>query len=214
MNNTLKRMALACALALLTTQGHAESLLQAYLDAKENDAQLKAQETGFLATLENKTQALAGKKPQISLSGNTGLNQTIEIQDANTGGSLTGSYTLGLSKSLYNKTLDARIDQVDASILQAKLQLENQRQALIMRVAQPYFDYLSAVEYLSFAATERKAVERQLEQVKVYFDVAAPDHRPQGSRIALQPDGRPGSGGPAGRHQCPGKPAGDDRQAV
>ncbi|MEZ5537443.1 MAG: TolC family outer membrane protein [Thiolinea sp.] len=164
-------LTLLTALILTAPDLYAVNLFQAYQDAKANDAQLKAQETGFLAILENKTQALSQKKPQVNLSGNAGLSKTFDIDDASDSLSLNGSYTLNLSKSLYNKNLDAQIDQVDASILQAKLQLEEQRQALILRVAQPYFAYLNAIENLRFATTEKKAVQRQLEQVKVFFDV-------------------------------------------
>lgn len=164
-------LALLTALIFTTPNLYAANLLQVYQDAKANDAQLKAQETGFLATLENKTQALSQKKPQVNLSGGVGLNKTFDIDDSNENQSLNGNYTLNLTKSLYNKNLDAQIDQVDASILQAKLQLEQQRQALILRVAQPYFAYLNAIEALRFAATEKNAVQRQLQQVKVFFDV-------------------------------------------
>ncbi len=156
---------------VIASNAQAENLLQAYQHAKDYDSQLKAQETSFLATLENKPQILSGRKPQISLSGSTALNQRLEIQDTQNSTSLTGNYTLALSKSLLDKGLDAQVDQVDASILQAKLQLEEQRQALILRVAQPYFDYLTAIENLRFAETESKAVEEQLKRVKVFFDI-------------------------------------------
>ena len=157
--------------ALSAPTAYAETLLQAYQDAKQNDDQLKAQETSFLAMLENKQQALAGKKPQISLSGSAGLQQNINISDSLTDGYINGSYTLGLSKSLYNKNLDAQIEQVDASLEQAKIQLEGQRQSLIMRVAQPYFSYLNAVEQLNVANTQKKAFQQQLNQVQAFFDV-------------------------------------------
>ena len=171
MNRLLFSTLTALGLAVTGSHVQAENLLQAYQHAKDYDSQLKAQETSFLATLENKPQVLSGRKPQISLSGNAALNQRIEIQDTQNSTSLTGNYTLALSKSLLDKSLDAQVDQVDASILQAKLQLEEQRQALILRVAQPYFDYLTAIENLRFAETESKAVEQQLKRVKVFFDV-------------------------------------------
>ncbi len=170
MKKTLS-FALLTVLIITTPNAYAVNLYQAYQDAKANDARLKAQETGFLATLENKTRALSQKKPQVNLSGNIGAHKTIGIDDAADSLSLTGSYTLSLTKSLYNKNLDAQIDQVDAAILQAKLELEQQRQALILRVAQPYFDYLNAIETLQVATTEKNAVQRQLQQVKVFFDV-------------------------------------------
>lgn len=170
MNKTLS-LVLLTALIVTAPTAYAVDLYQAYQDAKTNDAQLKAQETGFLATLENKTQALSQKKPQVNLSGSVGASKTFDIDDASDNLSLTGSYTLNLTKSLYNKNLDAQIEQVDAAILQARLELEQQRQALILRVAQPYFNYLNAIETLRVATTEKNAVQRQLQQVKVFFDV-------------------------------------------
>lgn len=169
--NKMTLAALTTSLLFFSGSAQATNLLQAYQDAKTSDPSLKAQETAFLATLEDKPQILSTKKPQLSLSGSGSYNQTFDIDDANTSGSASANYTLGLTKSLYNSTLDAQIEQVDASILRAKIQLEEQRQALIMRVAQPYFDYLNAAEGLKFATTEKNAVEQQLKQVKAYFEV-------------------------------------------
>ncbi len=171
MNRLIFSTLTAFTLAVSSQSVHAENLVQAYQHAKDHDAQLKAQETSFLATLENKPQVLSGRKPQISLSGNAAVNQRVELQDTQNSSSFTSTYTLALSKSLIDKNLDAQLDQVDASILQAKLQLEEQRQALILRVAQPYFNYLTALENLRFAEAESKAVEQQLKQVKVFFEV-------------------------------------------
>lgn len=170
MNRLLFSTLTALGLAI-SSQAQAENLLQAYQHAKDFDSQLKAQETSFLATLESKPQVLAGRKPQINLTGSAALNQRLNLQDTQNSTSLTGNYALSLSKSLLDKGLDAQVGQVDASILQAKLQLEEQRQGLILRVAQPYFDYLTAMENLLFAEKESKTVDEQLKRVKVFFDV-------------------------------------------
>jgi len=75
-----------------------------------------------------------------------------------------------LSKPLINKQLNAQIAQVDASILQAKASLEIDKQNLIIRVADAYFQFLNAEETLAFRKAERTAIGRQLNQVKAYFD--------------------------------------------
>ncbi|WP_020393584.1 TolC family outer membrane protein [Thiolinea disciformis] len=180
--------------ALLSSPAYSENLLQVYQQAKNYDAQLKAQETNYLAILESKPQALAAKKPQVSLNAGANFSQQHTFYDGTiTGGSanssaLNANYTLNISKSVYNKALDARIDKVDSSLAQAKLQLESQRQALIMRVVQPYFDYLLAKETLQVASTEKNAIKKQLDQVKAFFEAgrsAVTDVREAESRYNL-----------------------------
>lgn len=172
----MKKIALTVLTAITCTSAglspaYAENLLQVYQHAKQFDPQLKAQESSYLAITENKPQALAGKKPQVSLSASSSytLQNTLYDTDSSSN-SFNTNYTLGVTKSLYNKTLDAQIDQTEASITQAKANLESQRQSLILRVARAYFNVLLAQETVGFAAAEKKATQRQLAQVQAYFD--------------------------------------------
>ena len=159
---------------LSATSIFAENLLQVYEDAKKNDAQLKISEMGFLAALEAKPQILSGLKPQVGLG--AGANYFMQYKgDRTFGGEDTGAflnlgYDLNLSKVIINRQLDAQIDQVDSSILQSKALLEADRQDLIVRVAQAYFEYLNANETLAFRKAELTAIGRQLNQVKAFFD--------------------------------------------
>ncbi len=152
---------------------YAENLLQVYQHAKTNDVQLKISEAGFLAALEAKPQAIAGLKPQVDLSARTsyGLSYTSRALTRDDGSAFFNlGYDLTLSKSLINKRLDAQIEQVDASILQSKANLELDRQDLIIRVAEAYFAYLNAKETLVFRKSESKAIGRQLNQAKAFFE--------------------------------------------
>lgn len=151
----------------------AETLLQVYQQAKTYDAQLKSQESSYLATLENKPQVLAAKKPQVNFNANANFSEQYTPYDglAKNSNGLTSTYTLGVTKSVYNRALDAQIDKVDSQIAQAGMQLDAQRQALILRVAQPYFSYLLAKENLQVATTEKNAIKRQLAQAQAFFDV-------------------------------------------
>lgn len=157
----------------IPSMSYSESLLQVYQDAKRNDAQLKISEINFLATLEKKPQILSGLKPRVDFSSNASYN--LQYTDRTLGGNdraafLNFGYTLSLSKSLINKQLDAQVDQVDASIGQAKALLEADRQSLIVRIAEVYFQYLNAKENLTFRKAEKIAIGRQLNQVKAYFE--------------------------------------------
>ena len=164
---------LGSAVGLVAMPASAENLLQVYQHAKINDAQLKISEAAFLAALEAKPQVIAGLKPQVAVSASTnyGLSYTGRASTADDGSAFFNlGYSLSLSKSLINKQLDAQIEQVDASILQSKASLESDRQDLIIRVAEAYFDYLNAKETLAFRQSESKAIGRQLNQAKAFFE--------------------------------------------
>ncbi len=156
----------------ITSSAFSENLLQVYQHAKQNDTQLKISETGYLATLEKKPQVLSALKPSLKLGANASYNlnylNTKRSEDGNA--SLNFGYDLTLSKPLINKQLKAQVAQVDASILQAKANLEIDRQNLIIRVAEAYFQFLNAEETLAFRKAEKGAIGRQLNQVKAYFD--------------------------------------------
>lgn len=157
----------------LVTPAFSENLLQVYQHAKQNDAQIKASEAGYLATLEKRPQILSALKPRIDLGANASYNlqytgRTLRGEDRNA--FLNFGYNLNLTKPLIHKELRAQVGQVNASILQAKAGLEADQQNLIIRVADAYFQYLKGKESLSFAKAERNAIGRQLNQVKAYFE--------------------------------------------
>ena len=166
---------IATSLTLFMQQAQAENLLQVYQQAKAYDAQFKALESNYLATLEKKPQALAALKPQVALSGSASHLYQNTTQDPTPGAMAkyntnNVSYSVGMSKSLYNKSLDAQVAQSDAIIGQASAGLAAGREALILRTAQAYFNCLLAQDNLQFASTEKQAIARQLEQTRAYFD--------------------------------------------
>ncbi len=158
---------------LVASSVQAENLLQVYQHAKKNDLQLKISKTNYLATLEKKPQIMSALKPRVDLGANTSYNlqyQGRTLRGEDKSAFLNLGYNLSLSKPLINKQLDAQVSQVDASILQAKASLEIDKQNLIIRVADAYFQFLNAEETLAFRKAERTAIGRQLNQVKAYFD--------------------------------------------
>ncbi len=166
-------LSLSLATSVLMLPLKAETLFQVYQQAKQSDAQLKASEAGYLATLEKKAQVLSASKPRVDLGGSATYNlQQIERTGRGDGGGafLNFGYDLTLTKPLIRRELKAQENQVDAVILQAKAGLEAERQNLIIRVAEAYFQFLKAKDSYAFANTEKDAVSRQLHQVKAYFD--------------------------------------------
>lgn len=167
---------IAASLTLATQQAQAENLLQVYQQAKGYDAQFKAIESDYLAILERKPQALAALKPQVSVSGAATQNRQRAEYDASltvpkdTSNSGSASYSVNLSKSLYNKSLNAQVKQADSVISQAGAGLEAERESLILRTAEAYFNFLLAQDNLEFARTEKDAISRQLEQTRAYFE--------------------------------------------
>lgn len=171
--NSAFKFALGFILMGATVSAFSESLLEVYQHAKVNDAQLKISEAGYLAALEAKPQILSALKPRIDLGANASYNlqytgRTLRGDDGD--GFLNLGYELSITKPLINRKLKAQVEQVDASILQAKVLLEADAQDLIIRVAEAYFQYLNAIDTLSFAKAEKNAIGRQLNQVKAYFE--------------------------------------------
>ena len=169
----IRGLLLGSSLGLMATPALAENLLQVYQHAKVNDVQLKISESAFLAALEAKPQAISALKPQVALNASTnyGLSYTGRALSPDNGAAfLNLGYNLSLSKSLINHRINAQIQQVDSSILQSKASLESDRQALIIRVAEAYFAYLNAQETLIFRQSESKAIGRQLNQAKAFFE--------------------------------------------
>jgi outer membrane protein len=168
-----KRMTFGLFLASLTPLANAENLLQIYQQAKGYDARIKALESEYQAIKEQKVQALAATKPQATVSGAASMgyaNTQTDRPSHQHGDYTSGNYSVNLSKTLYNKSLDVQVEQSDAVIAQAKAGLEVERQDLIMRVAQAYFEFLLAQDNVQFAKAEKQAIAKQLEQVKAYFE--------------------------------------------
>lgn len=161
-----------CMLSLLTTPIVAENLFQVYQHALSNDPQLKASEAGFLAIQEQKPQALSALKPQVTLSGSTGYTLSHQERTQTDGSSdvYDAGYKFEVKKSLFDKEKKAQVGKANASVAQALANVRNQRQELIIRVADAYFQFLKAQDTLEFRRTEKEAIRRQMIQVNAQFE--------------------------------------------
>ena len=165
-------VSLSCALG--TTAASAEDLLQVFEIATANDPTvLKAKAQADAQSYQADT-AMAALLPQIGLTmGYTKSDSTsFESVDGKVE-SDSDQFTRGLSLSqtLFDLGAWNSLDIADKQALQANAQYDSAKQNLIVRVAEGYFNVLSAIDNLEFIKTEKRAIERQLEQTKQRYAV-------------------------------------------
>ena len=147
----------------------ANSLLDVYELALQNDAQLKADKAKYEAGLENRSIARSNLLPQISANAQIS-NSDIETTDNLTNTSLktdtdSKSWEISLSQPLFNMSYWYNYKQGAKLSEQAEAQYGADQQSLIVRTAEAYFNVLRAVETLEATIAEEKALAKQLEQI-------------------------------------------------
>ena len=150
----------------------AEDLFTVYQHAKESDPQISVAEAGYLATLEKGPQALADSRPKVTLSGSAsyaGGRNWAESSNSNSS-TISGSYTLSLSKPIYRPQIRENIIQANILIAQSEVSLLAEQQNLILRVAEAYFGYLQARDAADLSRAEANAIDRQNTQIESYFE--------------------------------------------
>lgn len=154
----------------------AEDLLSILQTAEARDPAFRAAQAARLAVGETRIQARAGLLPRLDLGAD--INRSKQDVTSASLPSMLGettdtnkSYSLSLSQPLFRYQNYVAYRQADARVLQAEAQFQNARQALVLRVAQAYFDVLAARDNLAFARAEKDAIARQLEQTKQRFEV-------------------------------------------
>ena len=187
-----KRHLLSVALALATgaSATSADTLLDVYELALKNDPQLKAAEATYRADLETEKLSRSALLPQVvgqayyqdsetdaeSKSTNItsgpfgGSNVTI-IDQASTTDSETEHYSVSLNQAIFDLPAWFSFKAGKKVTERAEAQLAFDQQALIVRVAEAYFEVLKARENLDASMAEERAAKRQLEQTQQRFDV-------------------------------------------
>jgi outer membrane protein len=172
MKKLLLPLLLGPLLGVSTANG--ENLVQVYELALQHDPQLRAALATRDSALEARPQAESRFLPSVNLSSNANLIRS-DVHSSSSGSSLnnygTASLSLNLSQSVYRKEYGIQLDQADKQIAQAEVAYAAEEQGLILRVAQAYFNVLSAQDMLEFAKAENAAIARQLDQSKQRFEV-------------------------------------------
>ncbi len=150
----------------------AETLLELYKIAEQNDPQVKIAYSDYLAILEKKSQARAPLLPQVTLGAD--VTEKWTESDGMFGGKQENTgfgYNLSLNYALYRRELKIQLEQVDSQIKQAQASYESAKLALMERLASRYFGILAANDNLKFARSAKKAFKRQKEEAQQRFEV-------------------------------------------
>ncbi|MCP3674597.1 MAG: TolC family outer membrane protein [Gammaproteobacteria bacterium] len=171
----IKPLVTACLLGTLSVASplQAESLLEIYNLATDNDPKFLSSGALFDANVEIGNQSFSSLLPTVSANyGNSYSKSHDSVGLVNSKSeSMTDYLSLSLSQTVYDYSTWVSYDQAQRRVEQAKVQFKSNEQELIVRVAQVYLDVLSAKDNLEFAAAEQKAIKQELEQTKQRYDV-------------------------------------------
>ncbi|MBD9356253.1 TolC family outer membrane protein [Methylomonas albis] len=150
-----------------------QDLLETYQLAKANDPEFKSSDINKLAIAETKSQSIAQMLPNLSFSANSSRNR---LESTSFLGTTLQHYWdskfgMNLKQPVFHWDHWVQLDQADNKIAQAEAQFQAKQQSLIRRTAEAYFNILAAQDNLEFANSEKKSIEKQLEQAKQRFDV-------------------------------------------
>ena len=181
----LRPAAFAIALALAGSAGAAD-LMDAYELARTSDPQLAAAQARRAAQAQGVPIERAALLPQVTGSlGLTDTDRSGESIDAfpgpggelQFGRSVSSSDSRGrssglrLQQSLYDHSNYTTLRASKARSLQSGAELDAAADQLMLRVAEAYFNVLTAIDALVFARAEERAVGRQLDQADQRFEV-------------------------------------------
>ncbi|ELV8760552.1 outer membrane channel protein TolC [Vibrio fluvialis] len=151
----------------LSITASADDLAQIYDQAKQNDPQLLSAAAQRDAAFEAINSSRSSLLPQINLTAGYNINRSdVDLRDSD-----KLSAGINFSQELYDRSSWVSLDTAEKQARQADAQYANSQQSLMLRVAQAYFDVLSAQDNLEFVRAEKAAVGRQLEQTKQRFEV-------------------------------------------
>lgn len=159
----------------------ANSLMDVYELALQNDAQLKADKAKYEAGLANKTIGRAGLLPLVNAGATYGETDEDTTNNLNpvpvgeaaqfTTDSKSTGWDISLDQPLFDMARWYTYKQGVKLSEQAEAQFGADQQSLIVRTATAYFNVLRAIESLEANIAEEQALAQQLEQAKQRFEV-------------------------------------------
>jgi len=187
MQRPLIAVLLASAFTLHANAAQAADLIQVYQQALANDATYASARNSLTAGQERITQGRSLLLPQVALTGshmknngdmtpfNEGATTVVDGKPAlvtrrDTDNS-QNTYTLQLSQPLFRWANWQQYQQSKLAQAQAEAQFAQAQQDLIVRVAQAYFDVLTAQDNLASIQAQKSATTEQLASAKRNFEV-------------------------------------------
>lgn len=177
---TLRACALLAAGLTSAAPVKALDLRQAYEAAFAHDATVRAARANAEAGRERLPQALAQRRPQVSLNATRNYND-LTTRSADQYGQprrwendyYSGSQTLSVRQPLYRPYLGALVQQARAQVEDSNAQLEQSEQALVVRVGEAYFDALLARDQVALVQAQKANHVSQLDAARKSFAAGA-----------------------------------------
>lgn len=182
-------LALAAALALAVPAAGATTLVQAWQAAQQHDPEFAAAAAAHQAGQARRDQASALWRPSVVLSAGAGRMSSdtsmsgarfsapgfgqstgVAFDTSVTNGS-SGRYTLSVKQPLLSRERLAQGRQLSYAADMAEVQWQDARQALMLRVAERYFDVLVASETLRLLRQQQTAVAHALAEARDRFEL-------------------------------------------
>ncbi|MEO0442847.1 MAG: TolC family outer membrane protein, partial [Pseudomonadota bacterium] len=153
----------------------AETLLQIYDLAKQNDHEYKVALASYLANREAKNIARGALLPQLSLEGSY-IDEDTDTESPNEGLAVdtdteTTSYNVRLEQAIINFNALNNFRSGKSTSNAAEAQLKADEQSLIIRSSEAYFNVLRAIDQLRTSKSVEKALATQLEQTQQRYEV-------------------------------------------
>jgi outer membrane protein len=167
-------IAVLIASAFMTFNAQAADLVQVYQQALANDATYAGARASLTAGQERITQGRAGLLPFIAASGSNSRNSgdvqqyPAPKQDTDYHAS---NYSVTLTQPLFNWANWQQYQQSKLVQAAAEAAFAQTQQDLIVRVAQAYFDVLTAQDFLTSTQAQKVATTEQLASAKRNFEV-------------------------------------------
>lgn len=164
-------VALAALLAgALLPAAQAQDLRELYESARAYDATYLAARAQADSAEHRVAQSDALARPSAALTASASTSQ-IDPQNLPRGDSNSLDAALQASYPLFNRSNRVTIEQSRKTLAVAQAELEAAEQDLIVRLAQAYFDVLSAQDTLATTRTSKTAIGEQLASAKRNFEV-------------------------------------------
>jgi outer membrane protein len=178
----LSSLALAFALAGISAQAAATDLVQAYDLARNSDPQFASSEALKNAQAEGVVQSRAALLPQVTAdatfsrsesrsSGNQVFAGTPTPTNSTSSESNSRGTGVNLRQSVFDFSNFTRLGASKARARQAESEFDAASDALIVRVADAYFNVLTQIETLASSRAEEMSVKRQLDQAEKRLEV-------------------------------------------
>ena len=182
MSIRLRPLSIALLLAGVSAQASAADLVQAYDLARQSDPVFASSEAQKNAQAEGVVQSRSALLPQVSAdltynhsntssSGNQVFAGTTTPVNSNYSENASRSSGVNVRQTVYDHSNYTRLDASKSRARQAESELDASADALIVRVADAYFNVLTAIETLASSRAEERSVKRQLDQADKRLEV-------------------------------------------